>query len=96
MKTNMQAIQSLSYDIKKKHPGARRNVLFDDGAMDLVLDFTEAEGRPLRRVTAKQARSVRSKRKLQEDDRNIGDAELDEVLGRAFSAVGEEEEEDLE
>ena len=44
LKSAMKALQAVSYEVKKKYPQARRNVLFDDETMDLVLDFCTSEG----------------------------------------------------
>ena len=41
----MKAPQSVSYDITQKHRDERRNILFDDERMDLVLDFCLTDGR---------------------------------------------------
>ncbi len=56
LKASMKALQSLSYDLKQKHHSARRNILFEDDSLDLVLDFCLGEGQKWRRVTAEQAR----------------------------------------
>ena len=37
LKTAMSNLQSMSYEIRQRHPNARRNVRFDDESMDLVL-----------------------------------------------------------
>ena len=84
LKTAMQAIQATSYDIKQRHPEAKRNVLYDDGSQDLVLDFATSEGAPWRRITSAQARQAKAGRKKRgdADGRNVGDSELEEILGR--------------
>ena len=46
LKTAISALQHVSYEIKQKFPESRRNVLFEDDTMELVLDFTTGEGRP--------------------------------------------------
>ena len=80
LKSGMQALQAVSYQIKKKNPAAKRNVLFDDSVMDLALDFTTGEGNPWRRISAKQARQA--KRKLAGNDhREVKDSELEELMG---------------
>ena len=53
LKSAMKAIQAVSFDIKSKFEGERRNVLFDDGTLDLVLDFCIGEGKPWKRITSK-------------------------------------------
>lgn len=55
LKSAMKALQSVSFQIKSKYPDARRNVLFDDGTMDLVLDFCVSEGGQWKRMTSMQA-----------------------------------------
>ena len=91
LKTNMQALQTVSYDIKQRHPTARRNVVFDDGAMDLALDFCTREGEQWRRISSRQARQAKARRGKQGgDEREVGDEELDRILGRS------KEEEDLD
>ena len=57
----MKALQSVSYDIKQKFPTSKRNVLFDDESMELVLDFCVREGESWRRMSAKQAKERKKK-----------------------------------
>ena len=92
LKSTMKTLQSVSYDIKKRHPGSRRNVLFDDESMDLVLDIC-VDGDSWRRVTSAQAkaRSKKTKaRKTAGDRMNLDEAELDRLLE---PSGGESEEE---
>ena len=100
MKSAMQALQTVSYDIKQKHPGARRNVLFDDAAQELVLDFSTAEGQPWKRISTRQAKQAKSRRKKgkEESGRDIRDGELDVILGLqgGTSGCGESEDEYLD
>ena len=80
LKTNLKALHSLAYNIKQCHPGARRNVLFDDSAMDLVLDVCLEDGGQWSRITSSQARS-KLKGKAPEGGRLvIDDGELDDIL----------------
>ena len=84
LRASMKAVQTLSYDLKQKHPGARRNVLYDDELMDLVLDFSIGDGHPWRRVTADQARRRSSKAPGRVGGGfRIGEGELDDLLGGA-------------
>ena len=76
----MKALQTLSYDLKQKHSGARRNVLFDDDNFDLVLDFSVGEGQPWRRVTSDQARKRNEKSPA--SGFRVDERELDEILGQ--------------
>ena len=92
-KTAMNSLQALSYDIKQKHPHAKRNVLFDDGNLDLVLDFCVNEDQ-WRRVTSAQARG--RKKKTPGNRLTVKDAELDVLLESTASGStpGEAEEEE--
>ena len=58
--------------LRKKHTSARRNVLFNDDSLDLVLDFSLEEGAPWKRITAKQARAKMAKKKKTE--RHMGES----------------------
>ena len=81
----MKALQNLSFDLKQRHPEAKRNILFDDEAMDLVMDFCVAAGGQWRRVTSEQAK--KRKRTAGPNERlNVGDDELDGILGGAQAA----------
>ena len=73
----MKALQSLSYNLKQKHTGARRNVLFDDDSLNLVLDFSLGDGQPWKRVTAEQARKRSSN---PSSGFRVGEGELDDIL----------------
>ena len=75
----MKALHSMSYHIKQKHSDARRNVLFDDEAMTLVLDVCLEEGGHWRRITAEQAKS-RNKKKVGDRRLTLDDEELDDLL----------------
>ena len=39
LQPNLKALESVSYALRRKHPGMKRNVKFDDEKMNLVLDF---------------------------------------------------------
>ena len=84
LRSSMKALQSLSFDIKTKHTTARRNILFDDESMDLVLDFSLGEGQAWRRVSSAQAKEKMKRRGgAQPGNMRINDSELDDVLGGA-------------
>ena len=83
LKSTMKALQAVSYELKTKYPQARRNVLFDDEALDLVLDFCLEEGKPWRRMTSAQALK-RKKKGPTSDGRGkqaLEEGELDALLG---------------
>ena len=81
MKTDMKALQAVSYDIKQRHRDARRNVLFDDDSMELVLDFCLSEGAAWKRLTAGQARSRKRQTRGPTARAGLDEGELDEILG---------------
>lgn len=81
LKTAMSALQMVSYDIKQKFPNSRRNVLFDDDDMDLVLDFSTGEDQPWRRMTSQQARERKKKRNTTTGQKfSLDTAETDALL----------------
>ena len=80
MKTAMKALQSVAYEIRRKYPTARTNVLMDDDNLDLILDFGTSEGQSWRRMTSLQARD-RSKKGSSGGRRNLEEGELDCLLG---------------
>ena len=63
LKPSLKALEAVSFNLKKKNDKIRRNIRFDDGDMDLILDFnTDPDGDGVwRRVTAAQAKSMKSK-----------------------------------
>ena len=78
LKSSMKALQSVSYDIKSKYPDARRNVLFDDETLDIVLDFSLGKDQEWKRLTSVQAKS--RKKKSPGLRQTVGDVELDDIL----------------
>ena len=90
LKSAMGALQSVSYEIKQKFAGAKRNVLFDDSRMDLVLDFAVEEGKPWRRMTSGQA--VERKRKSADKAGKFGleAGEIEELLDDGREELDEE------
>ena len=64
LQKNLKALESVSYALKRKHPGLRRNVKFDDDALDLVLDFCvdpDKDGAVWKKLRPAQARAVRTR-----------------------------------
>ena len=39
LRQSLRALESIAYMLKQKHPGLKRNVKFDDAAMNLVMDI---------------------------------------------------------
>ena len=88
LKSDMKLLQSVSYDLKQRHPEARRNVLYDDEVTELVLDFCLREGQPWRRLTAGQAK-LRKRGGRQPTNFKLRSDELDEILGAGESCNSE-------
>ena len=62
--SNLKALEAVSYNLKQKNKEVKRSIKFDDHVMDLVLDFNidpSAPGSHWKRVTAVQAKQMRSK-----------------------------------
>ena len=85
LKSAMSALQSVAYDIKKKFPASRRNVLFDDTAMDLVLDFCIAESQDWKRMSSKQARE--RKKRNPGGREHVSEGELDGLLAEENNSL---------
>ena len=81
LKSAMKALQSASYEIRTKFPEARRNVLFDDETLDLVLDFSVGEGKPWKRMTSAQAMERKRRRPADGSGKvALREGELDSLL----------------
>ena len=78
LKSAMSSLQSVAYDIRKKFPGSRTNVLFDDDAMDLVLDLCTREGGTWRRLSSAQAKG--RKKKAGEGRQSLEAGEIEALL----------------
>ena len=89
LRAAMRALQSVSFDIKTKHKDARRNILYDDDRLELVLDFSVGEGKPWRRLYSDQAMARRKGRGAMAVAA-LDEAELDEILGGGVEESDEE------
>ena len=79
-----QALEAVSFHLKKKYPEIRRNIKFDDAEKDLVLDFCtdpSANG-SWKKVRPAQAKALR--KKLTRENGGTMDVSDDE-LGRMLS-----------
>ena len=87
LKSTMKALQAISFEVKKKYPTAKRNVLFDDETQDLVLDFSIAEEPPWRRMTSAQARDRKKKMPGPgpENKLSLEDGEINRILDQSTS-----------
>lgn len=92
MNTDMKALQAVSYELCQKFPDSRRNVLFNDDAQRLVLDFCIEEGGKWRTMTAAQARDRKKKSmdKFTSNDRfDLREGEIDSILDAEESCPDE-------
>ena len=72
-------MESVSFNLKKKHQKIKRSIKFDDAIMELVLDFnTDPESNPWRRITADHAKKM--KQQLGDRTREVSDDELKTLL----------------
>ena len=63
LKPSLQALEAVSYHLKKKHTGIKRSIKFCDDDLDLVLDFNvdpSGDG-AWKRVSAAQAKAMKPK-----------------------------------
>ena len=59
LQSNLKALDALCYALKQKHPKLKRNIKFDDDALDLIMEFNTDPDDPSkkwRRVTPQKAK----------------------------------------
>ena len=61
LQSNFNVLQNAAYQIKKKSPGARRNILFDDHCLNLALDVKLKEAAEWQRILPEDARAAGAK-----------------------------------
>ena len=63
LQSSLKALEAVSYQLKQKNQGVKRNIKFDDSDMDLVLDFNvDPEGSGVWKwVSATQAKQMKQK-----------------------------------
>ena len=61
LQANFRALEQIGYRIKRGNPTARRNILFDDEALDLALDVKPADDLDWVRILPEQAKRTRAK-----------------------------------
>ena len=72
---------NLSYDLKKKHAGLRRNVKFDEQDRGLFMDLKLSEDSDWRRIKPAQAEAAGRRRKRNNDTKGMDEEELMSLLG---------------
>ena len=71
LQPDFHALMNLSFDLKKRHPGLKRNIKFDEVDLGLFMDLKlndEAEWRRIKPDRARAANKRRSKRRSMEQD----------------------------
>ena len=79
--SNFKALEGVSYDLKQKHGGVKRNIRYDDEVMDLVLDFKIDEEAGWKRIRPQEARKTRSGRTGRNDREEVSLEDLLGILG---------------
>ena len=90
LQPSLKALEAVSYNLMQKHSDIRRNIEFDDGELDLVLDFctSSADGGPWWKVRPAQAKVLKQKLlKKQGTTMEVTSDELEQMLGES-SAPG--------
>ena len=75
---------NLSYDLKKRHPGLKRNIKFDEEDRGLFMDLKLSEDKDWKRVKPEQAAAAAKKR-----NRN-GTREMEEEELKSLLSDGED------
>ena len=79
LQRDFQALMNLSFNFKKKHPGLKRNVKFDEEDCGLFMDLRLSETGDWKRVKPKQAlAAVKARRKKTQ---SLNEEELRHLLG---------------
>ena len=95
LRASLRALESVSYKWKKRHPGLKRNVKFDDEVMDLVLDIKIDDNATWRKIRPEQAMAVKLSLPSQDDEAEMDSNELHSMMagngttpGPSSSATG--------
>ena len=60
LRPSLQALESVSFNLKKQHPTLKRNIKFDDVKKDLVMDVKLDEGGTWKKIRPEQALAAKS------------------------------------
>lgn len=87
LQSGLKLLESVSYHLKKKYLGIKRNIKFDDGEMDLILDFNIDPdlSRTWRRITPQQASDMKKHLNTNDQTLTMTDSELEDLLGQLGS-----------
>ena len=78
LQRDFQVLMSLSFDLKKKHPGLKRNIKFDEEDMGLFMDMKLDNDKDWKRVRPSNARKAIKTRVRTQD---LDEDELRSLLG---------------
>ena len=82
LQPHLKALEAVSYHLKKKHPGMKRNVKFDDDEKDLVLDFClDPDQGNWKKVWPEQAKKLKAKLGI------VGSGRIEEVTGDELESL---------
>ena len=85
LRPSLRSLESISFDLKKRVPGMKRNIKFDDAVMDLVLDVKLGDDKPWQKIRPENARAVAVRRGPRLDDaghqEELDPLALETVLG---------------
>ena len=79
LQRDFHALMNLSYDLKKKYPGLKRNVKFDEEDGGLFMDFKLGDDVEWKRV--KPAQAMKSNRRRGDKTKVTNEEELESLLG---------------
>ena len=86
LRPSLRALESVSYNLKKAHPGLKRNVKFDDEVMDLVLDIKLDDSSQWRKIRPQQAMTVKLSLPGKNDDSEVDSNELHGMMSGSVAS----------
>ena len=82
LQRDFHALMNLSYDLKRKHSGLKRNIKFDEEDGGLFMDIKLGADKEWRRVKPEQAKRANKMRRVPHT-RNMDEEELESLLGES-------------
>ena len=82
LKANFRHLDGVCYDLKQKFPTLKRNIKFDDDAMDLYADVQLTPDSPWKRLNPADARLSRVRTQFVPERTSLTSEALEELLGR--------------
>ena len=90
LQPSLKPLEAVSYSLKKKFPNTRRNIKFDDGRLDLVLDFCTDPSdvdQPWRKVRPDQAAAFSTKTGGRQNAEEMSEEQLGDLFGKTEGAL---------